>query len=123
MAKITRGTGGRLRDESVPCQAQVRRGDRLSSSWKCCANNRMRSGFERYGSLPWYSGGMKFDSRVRDLRTLPLYSTGAKDAQMLELERRREFVRACVARNRLDRNGQEIDPVLAFHLGLEKPQE
>jgi hypothetical protein len=80
--------------------------------------------------LPWYSGGMKFDSRIRDLRTLPLYSNGAKDAQMLsreqlrELERRREFVRSrAAARNRVDGKGQEIDPVLAFHLGLQKRQE
>src|SRR5258707_600670 len=75
-------------------------------------------------ALPWYSGGMKFNSRIRDLRTLPLYSNGAKDAQMLELERRREFVRSCVAaRNRAEGKGQEIDPVLAFHLGLQKPQQ
>jgi hypothetical protein len=85
----------------------------------------MRSNSGRCVAFPWYLGGMKFDSRVRDLRTLPLYSSGEADAQLsrdqlTELERRREFIRSRAARNRVDGNGEEIDPVLAFHLGLKE---
>ena len=67
---------------------------------------------------------MKFDSRFQELRTLPLHSNGAANGRMLdgnqplELERRREFVRAYLANDRADGNGQKLDPVLASHLGL-----
>lgn len=78
----------------------------------------------------WYADGMKLDSRIRDLPTLPLHSEVATGEPMLsrdqrlELERRREFVRSlAAARNRVDGKGQEIDPVLAFHLGLQKPHD
>jgi hypothetical protein len=61
---------------------------------------------------------------MKELKTLPLYSRGAvEDARLFarqrqDLERRADFVRACLARDRRDGNGQPLDPVLASHLGL-----
>jgi hypothetical protein len=64
------------------------------------------------------------------LRTLPLYTAAAEEARKLfpqqrrVLEQRAEYVRAQLARDREARAGNalesELDPVLRFHLGLEK---
>jgi len=62
----------------------------------------------------------------KPLRTLPLYSTGAADAnrllhhQRLEIERRGEYAREQLARQRERGSaGTQLDPVLRFHLGLD----
>ena len=73
-------------------------------------------------------GGMS--TYHRHLRTLPLYTAAAeRDGklyanQRLVLEQRAEYVRAQLARDREARGGDDpehpLDPVLRFHLGLEK---
>ena len=63
------------------------------------------------------------------LRTLPLYTTSAADAARLfshqrrVLERRGEYVRAQLARDReaaRENLADNLDPVLRAHLGLEQ---
>jgi hypothetical protein len=77
-----------------------------------------------------YLRGMSTYHEPRPLRTLPLYTASAEDAAKLfpnqrrVLERRAEYVRAQLVRDREAARGNpaepELDPVLRFHLGLEK---
>jgi len=62
----------------------------------------------------------------RPLRTLPLYTDSARMNRLYadprrELERRADFIRAQRERDRHPESaGEPLDPVLRFHLGLEK---
>ena len=74
--------------------------------------------------------GMSNFNEPGRLRTLPLHTAGAEDTAKLfpyqrrVLERRAEYVRAQLARDREagrgNRAGDELDPVLRAHLGLEQ---
>jgi len=77
-----------------------------------------------------YLRGMSTFHEPGHLLELPLHSAGAGDAARLfhhqrgVLERRAEYVRARLARDREagrgNRAGDELDPVLRSHLGLEQ---
>jgi len=77
-------------------------------------------------ALPCYLGGMRLRPDSPLLRSQPggidaaaNHDTICKE-QRPELETRGTFVRSYVGRGGADGNGQKLDPVLAFHLGLEE---
>jgi hypothetical protein len=79
------------------------------------------------GGVACDSSGMnRIPEDPRPLRTLPLYSDNAKMNRLYadprrEIERRADFIRAQVARDRHPESaGEALDPVLRFHLGLEE---
>ncbi|MSV32805.1 MAG: hypothetical protein EXQ57_09820 [Bryobacterales bacterium] len=67
---------------------------------------------------------MKHYTDSDSLRRLPLHPAPEEGEKLfakarLELDQRGAFVGAYKARGGRDGNGQKLDPVLAFHLGLE----
>lgn len=75
-------------------------------------------------SLVCYPGGMRLLPDNPLLRSQPGAIDAAADQgviyrkQRLELATRGAFVRSYLARDGVDGNGQKLDPVLAWHLGL-----
>jgi hypothetical protein len=89
--------------------------------------NKIRWGVPK-GYLPsCYLGGMRFDytdERLEiPLEDLPRAANERRIAKGAEeVERRGKFVSAYLAGGRRDGRGERLDPVLEFHLGLQKPQ-